>query len=93
MDVGHETTFIPGAEGVVHPEGSSEVSASGRGDSAPGGVFGHGTRERRRPGNLGDPHSSLVEPGIAEKPDPKSPTRRRFVGTPAADQERVPTPR
>ncbi len=70
MDVGHETTFIPGAERLMHLEGSSEVSETGRGGTAPGEVFGHGTRERRRPGNLGDPHSSSVEPGTTEKPDP-----------------------
>ena len=66
MDVGHETTFIPGAERFVHLEGSSDVPASGRGDIAPGGVLGHGTHERRRPGNPGDPHSSSVKSRTTE---------------------------
>ncbi len=70
MDVGHERRSIPGAERVVLLEGSSGVSAMGRGGSAPGGVFGHGTRVRRRPGNPGDPHSSSATSGITEKPDP-----------------------
>ncbi len=70
MDVGHETTFIPSAERLMHLEGSSGVSEPGRGGVALGGVFGHGTRERRRPGNPGDPHSSSVEHGFTETPDP-----------------------
>ena len=35
--------FIPGAEGVDLPEGDGGLPAAGQGESAPGGVYDHGT--------------------------------------------------
>jgi hypothetical protein len=43
-------TFIPGAEKVVFFEGDGGFPAAGRGESAPGGVYDHGTQQEDGPG-------------------------------------------
>lgn len=35
--------IIPGAEGVIAPEGDGELPRSGQGKGTPGGVYDHGT--------------------------------------------------
>lgn len=57
----HENYGVPGAQGVVLPEGKSGLRARGKageGRLAPGGVFDHGTPEEDGPG----PWEALVAP-------------------------------
>ena len=47
----HENYVIPGAERVEFLEGDGGFSAVGRGETAPGGVYDHGTQQEDGPGN------------------------------------------
>jgi hypothetical protein len=57
---------ILGAESVALLEGHRGLSAAGRGETAPGGVFDHGTQQRGRSRHLGGPRSSSAREQSAE---------------------------
>ena len=53
---------IPGAEGVVKPEGRSAYAVYGQGVGAPGGITDHGARKEDGPGTWEALHSPCEVP-------------------------------
>ena len=76
----HESYDIPDAQGFVSPEGDGDLTVTGEGRFASGGVFDHGTHEEDGPGTW----ETLVLP--RDIPAPRRPGER--VAPDPAEQRR-----
>jgi len=86
-------TFIPDAQGILTPEGSSMAAAGkGRGGHVSGGVSALGAYEAGRPGNPRDPAPSTVIAGSGETRQQSSNADGAFTGVPEGGEEQTSVP-
>ena len=81
------------AQGVTNPEGSRDVTASGRGGVSRGGVDDRGTFEEDGPVTWETPVCPRTRTGVAEAPYPKPPTRLASADARRAGSEEASAPR
>jgi hypothetical protein len=74
---------IPGAEGVGLSKGEGGLPVTGRGESAPGGVYDHGTQQEDGPGTW-EAHALPRHHPERRRPGDHSPTRHAPVDARAA---------